>query len=77
MRSISLATLVCTRNGQDASESRYDTSKLPVGARRFARAVRSHWSIERSCHWGLYMTFREEGSRTRDPQIRENYADTM
>jgi predicted transposase YbfD/YdcC len=74
MKSIGLATLVCTRNGQETGETRYYISSLPVGVKRFARAVRSHWSIENSCHWSLDMTFREDESRIREPQMRENFA---
>jgi predicted transposase YbfD/YdcC len=74
MQSIGLATLVCARNGQETGETRYFISSLPVGVRRFARAIRSHWSIENSCHWSLDMTFREDESRIRAPQIRENFA---
>jgi predicted transposase YbfD/YdcC len=74
IRSIGLATLVCTRDGHQTGETRYYISSLPVGVRRFARAIRSHWSIENSCHWSLDMTFREDESRIRTPQIRENFA---
>jgi predicted transposase YbfD/YdcC len=74
LQSIGIATLVCTRNGMETSEVRYYISSLPVGVKRFARAVRSHWSIENSCHWVLDMTFREDESRIREPQIRENFA---
>lgn len=74
MRSIGLATLVCTRDGQETGETRYFISSLPVGVRCFARAVRSHWSIENSCHWTLDMTFREDESRIRERQVRENFA---
>ena len=74
LRSIGIATLVCTRNGVETSETRYYISSLPVGVKRFARAVRSHWGIENSCHWSLDMTFREDESRIRERQIRENFA---
>jgi predicted transposase YbfD/YdcC len=74
MRSIGLATLVCRRDGHETGETRYYISSLPVGVRRFARAVRSHWSIENGCHWVLDMTFREDESRIRGPQTRENFA---
>jgi predicted transposase YbfD/YdcC len=74
MKSIGLATLVCTRDGQQTSETRYFISSLPLGVKCFARAVRSHWSIENSCHWSLDMTFREDESRIRTPQLRENFA---
>lgn len=74
MQSIGLATLVCTRDGKETGEARYFISSLPVGVKQFARAVRSHWSIENSCHWSLDMTFREDESRIREPQMRENFA---
>jgi predicted transposase YbfD/YdcC len=74
LRSIGMATLVCRRDGYETSEVRYYISSLPVGVKRFARAVRSHWSIENGCHWSLDMTFREDESRIRTPQTRENFA---
>jgi predicted transposase YbfD/YdcC len=74
LQSIGIATLICTRNGMETSEARYYISSLPVGVKRFARAVRSPWGIENSCHWSLDMTFREDESRIREPQIRENFA---
>jgi hypothetical protein len=45
-----------------------------VGVKRFARAVRSHWGIENTCHWSLDVTFREDESRIRDQHVRENFA---
>ncbi len=74
LQSIGVATLVCTRDGRETDETRYYVSSLPVGVKRSARAVRSHWSIENGCHWSLDMTFREDESRLRTPQIRENFA---
>ena len=74
LQSIGMATSVCKRNGVETSETRYYISSLPVGVKRFARAVRGHRSIENSCHWSLDMTFREDESRIRGPQIRENFA---
>ena len=32
----------------------------------FARASRSHWRIQHSCHWVLVVTSREDESRTRE-----------
>jgi predicted transposase YbfD/YdcC len=74
IQSIGLATLVCTRDGHETSETRYYISSLPVGVKRLARAIRSHWSIENSCHWSLDVTFREDDSRIRERQTRENVA---
>lgn len=39
---------------------------------RFARAVRSHWSIENTLHWSLDMTFREDESRVRERTFADN-----
>jgi predicted transposase YbfD/YdcC len=74
LQSIGMATLVCVRNGKETAETRFFISSLPVGVKRFARAIRSHWSIENSCHWSLDMIYREDESRIREPQLRENFA---
>lgn len=74
LKSIGMATLICVRNGAETSDTRYYISSLPVGVKCFARAVRSHWSIENSCHWSLDMTYREDESRIREPHLRENFA---
>jgi predicted transposase YbfD/YdcC len=74
LQSIGMATLVCVRDGAETSDTRFYISSLPVGVKRFARAIRSHWSIENSCHWCLDMTFREDESRIREPEVRENFA---
>ena len=42
--------------------------------KQFAYAVRSHWSIENTCHWSLDVTYREDDSRIRDQHVRENFA---
>jgi predicted transposase YbfD/YdcC len=74
LKSIGMATLVCVRNGKETADTRFFISSLPVGVKRFARAIRSHWSIENSCHWSLDMIYREDESRIREPQMRENFA---
>jgi predicted transposase YbfD/YdcC len=74
LKSIGMATSCCVREGKETVEVRYYISSLGVDAKRFARAVRGHWSIENTCHWSLDMTFREDESRTREPHLRENFA---
>lgn len=74
LKSIGVAITASTRDGKETIEKRYYLSSLPVGVKRFARAVRGHWGIENSCHWTLDMTFREDESRIRDRHIRENFA---
>ncbi len=36
--------------------------------------MRAHWGIENDLHWSLDVAFREDESRIRDPQARENFA---
>ena len=74
LRSIGLVTSCCLRDGKEAIEVRYYLSSLGVDVKRFARAVRGHWSIENVCHWVLDMTFREDESRLRERRLRENFA---
>ena len=50
---------------------RYYILSKKLSARRFAAAVRSHWSIENQLHWQLDVTFQEDQSR-----IRLGHADT-
>src|SRR5580704_5131090 len=74
LASIGVAISVCVRDGKETVETRYYISSLPVGVKRFAHAVRSHWGIENGCHWSLDMTYREDESRIRDQRLRENFA---
>jgi predicted transposase YbfD/YdcC len=74
LKSIGLTTSCCLRDGKEAIEVRYYISSLEVEVKQFARAVRGHWSIENGCHWVLDLTFREDESRLREPQLRENFA---
>jgi len=74
LKSIGVATLWCVRDGKETTETRYYISSLPVSVKLFARAIRSHWGIENSCHWSLDMTYREDESRIREPYLRENFA---
>ena len=74
LKSIGVVVSECVRDGKEAVEVRYYISSLGVGVRRFAHAVRSHWSIENACHWSLDVTYREDESRIRDQHLRENFA---
>ncbi len=74
LKSIGVVISACVRDGKETIERRYYLSSLPVGVKCFARAVRGHWGIENSCHWSLDMTFREDESRIRDRNLRENFA---
>ena len=53
---------------------RFYISSLRPRVKRFANAVRSHWTIENSLHWVLDMTFREDDSRLHKGHGAENMA---
>ena len=74
LKTIGVVVSACVRNGQETIERRYYISSLGLGVKRFARAVRGHWGIENSCHWSLDFTFREDESRIREKNLRENFA---
>ena len=74
LKTIGLAMLTSRREGRETAEVRYFISSLPMGVKRFAHAVRSHWAIENSCHWSLDFTYREDESRMRDERLRLNFA---
>jgi predicted transposase YbfD/YdcC len=74
LKSVGRVESQCVREGKETVEVRYYISSLGVSVKRFAHAVRSHWSIEDSCHWSLDITYREDESRIRDKDLRENFA---
>jgi predicted transposase YbfD/YdcC len=62
------------RDGKEVSEVRYYISDQPPNAKRFAQAVRGHWSIENSQHWVLDVAFREDDRRQQDRHGAANLA---
>lgn len=74
LRTIGLVVSTRIQDGQETTELRYYLSSLPLGVKRFAQAARGHWGIENSCHWSLDFTFREDESRIRERNLRENFA---
>jgi predicted transposase YbfD/YdcC len=74
LKSIGMTTSCCLRDGKEAIEVRYYLSSLGLDVQEFSRAVRGHWGMENGCHWILDMAFREDESRLRDGNLRENFA---
>lgn len=70
LKAIGMTTNVTWRDGEERIETRYYILSKYLSAKRFADAVRSHWSIENSCHWQLDVTFSEDQCR-----VRKDHAD--
>jgi predicted transposase YbfD/YdcC len=72
LKAIGMTTNVTWRDGEERTETRYYILSKYLSAKRFAEAVRSHWSIENNLHWQLDVTFREDQCRVRKDHADEN-----
>lgn len=70
LKAIGLSINATIRDGKECTEVRYYILSRYVSGKKFAEAVRSHWSIENRLHWQLDVTFGEDQCR-----IRKGYAD--
>lgn len=62
------------RGGQRCHEMRYYILSKKLSARKFAAAVRTHWSIENRLHWQLDVSFQEDQSRLRRGHADANFS---
>lgn len=74
LKTIGIAISRSETGGKESIEVRYFISSLKLGVKQFAKAIRSHWQIENSCHWSLDVTYREDALRTRHRHLAENLA---
>ena len=74
LRAIGITINVTRRDGQECVEVRYYILSKYVAVRRFAEAVRSHWSIENNLHWQLDVTFQEDQCRIRKGHADANFS---
>jgi predicted transposase YbfD/YdcC/predicted DNA-binding protein (UPF0251 family) len=74
LSAIGLAISDTMRDGERCHEMRYYILSKELPARKFAAAVRSHWSIENQLHWQLDVTFQEDQSRVRLGHADANFS---
>jgi predicted transposase YbfD/YdcC len=75
LRSIGMVESERRLNGQISSvEQRYYILSLNSDVKRFADAVRHHWSIENQLHWVLDVSFKEDSRRGCNGHSAENLA---
>lgn len=72
LKAIGMAIRVSEKNGVTTEDVRYYIASRYLSGRRFAAAVRGHWSIENTLHWQLDVTFREDDSRVRNRCLTNN-----
>lgn len=74
LKAIGVTISETIRDGKVHTSVRYYILSRKLSARRFATAVRGHWSIENNLHWQLDVTFREDHSRLRKGHSNANFS---
>jgi len=74
LKSISMIESTRIIDNQKTVETRFYIASISANAKKISWAVRSHWGIENSLHWILYVTFNEDSSRIRRKNAPENIA---
>ena len=70
LQAIGIAVNMTLRDGKETSEVRHYILSKKLTGKKFAAAVRGHWSIENRLHWQLDVTFGEDQCR-----VRKDHAD--
>jgi predicted transposase YbfD/YdcC len=74
LKAIGLTINNTQRDGKDCTDVRFYILSKYIAARRFADAVRGHWSIENRLHWQLDVTFQEDQCRIRKGHADANFS---
>jgi predicted transposase YbfD/YdcC len=63
-----------TVKGETTNEVRYFIGSRKMGARKYAKVLRGHWSIENHLHWHLDVCFGEDASSIEKRNAGANFA---
>jgi predicted transposase YbfD/YdcC len=74
LKAIGMTIGATRREGGACIEARYYILSEYLSGRRFAEAVRGHWSIENRLHWQLDVTFGEDQCRIRKGHADANFS---
>jgi len=74
LAAIGMVFICALRDGKEHMECRYYILSQYLSAKRFAQAVRDHWSIENRLHWQLDVTFQEDQCRIRKGHADANFS---
>ena len=74
LAAIGMVFVCALREGKEHMECRYYILSKYLSAKRFAQAVRDHWSIENRLHWQLDVTFQEDQCRIRKDNADANFS---
>jgi predicted transposase YbfD/YdcC len=74
LKAIGMAFTCTERDGKEHMECRHYILSKYLSGRRFAQAVRDHWSIENRLHWQLDVTFQEDQCRIRKGNADANFS---
>jgi predicted transposase YbfD/YdcC len=74
LRSIGIVDGTRIIGDQETTERRYFICSFTADVKRFAEAVRQHWSVESTLHWSMDVVFNEDRCRMRRDSSAENFA---
>lgn len=63
LKSFAVVEAIRLMGTTESYQRRYYIGSIPGRARLYARAIRSHWSIENRLHWSLDVSFDEDRAR--------------
>jgi predicted transposase YbfD/YdcC len=74
LRIVGMCARERTVNGATSTDVCFFIGSRRMGARRYAQALRNHWSIENNLHWQLDVSFHEDASQIENRHGAANFA---